>query len=85
MRAGSDDTVCPSACTSKCGYEPVLRPSDNFVISCVSTTSGVLSNQAPKLIEEQKSKLSWHFKRGTMNLGGDEAKQSRIENRICFS
>lgn len=85
MRAGSDDTLCPSAYTSKCVYEPVLRPSDNFVISGISMISGVLSNQAPKLTEEQKSKLSWHFKRGTMNLGGDEVKQSRIENRICFS
>lgn len=85
MRASSGDTPCPSAYTSKCGYEPLLRPSDNFVFSHISMTSEELSKQAPNLIEEQKSKFGWYFKRGTMNLGRDEAKQSRIENRICFS
>lgn len=60
---------------SKCGYEIVLRPSDNFIFSKLCVVSGVLSNRAPKLSEEQKPKHSWHFRRYKIKSGREEAKQ----------
>lgn len=56
--------------TSKCGYEPVLRSSNHFDFPNVCLVSGVLSNWAPELTEQQKTNYIWHFRR-------DEAKQSR--------
>lgn len=82
---GWDDAVSLSGYISKCGYEPVLRPSDNFVFSNICMVSEVFSDRVPKLTEEQNPKHSWHFRRAKKNSGRDEAKQSRRETKICSS
>lgn len=85
LQLGWDDAVSLSGYISKCGYKPVLRPSDNFVFSNMCMVSGVLSNWAPKYTEEQNPKHSWHFRRHKMTSGRDEAKQSRRQTKICSS
>ena len=62
--------------------DEVLRPSDNFVFSSIGMASGVLSNQALKLIEKQISQHRWCFRRDRINSGRDETKKSKTESKV---
>lgn len=81
IRAG-DEAVSLSGYVSKCGYEIVLRPSDNFIFSNICMVSGVLSNWDRKLSEEQKPKHSWHFGSNKIKSGRDEVKQEAYQDLL---